>query len=130
MSHDCFEVFDADDYVHVLLHVEVFEILGVDRDGRFQRLLQHFCVKLAFVHIMVLNDFTFAILDLLCEAREDRLSIRCLQVELFSLWAKILDIFSEYSSRNAPALARSFLVEQSMHYFYWLIGQAISLGHP
>ena len=44
VSHDGFEVLDADDDVCVFLHVEVFKILGVDRNCCFERLLQYFYV--------------------------------------------------------------------------------------
>ena len=43
MDHDSLEVFDADDDVHVLLHVEVFEVLGMQRDGGLKRLLERLC---------------------------------------------------------------------------------------
>ena len=98
VSHDCLEVFDADYHVHVLLHVEVFEIFRVDGDGCFKRLLQYFYVESAFHCIKSLNNHTFAVLDLLCEARENRLCLRRQKIELFSLWAKVVDVLSEYSS--------------------------------
>ena len=47
MSHDSLEVLDADDDVHVLLHVKVVEVLRVDRDCCLERLLQYFYILLA-----------------------------------------------------------------------------------
>ena len=37
------EVFDVDDNVHALLHMEVFEVLGMQRDGSLERLLENLC---------------------------------------------------------------------------------------
>lgn len=43
MSDDCFEVLDAYHDMHLLLHVEVFEILSMQCDGRLQWLFQYCC---------------------------------------------------------------------------------------
>lgn len=40
---DGLEILDADDDVHALLHVEVFEVFGVDADGGLERLFEHLC---------------------------------------------------------------------------------------
>lgn len=58
VHHDGFEVFDSDGDVHVLLHVEVVEVVCVERDDGLQRLFQHL----------------LPVLNLLCEAREDDLA--------------------------------------------------------
>ncbi len=56
VSHNGFEVLDADHYMHVLLHVEVFEILCMDRDRSLERLLQYFYLRLAYYKTFSLNQ--------------------------------------------------------------------------
>ncbi len=97
MNHDSLEVFDADYYVHVFLHVEVFKVLGMNRDCSFERLLEYFYVESDSISISLAADITFAILYLLREAGEDSLSFRGEKVKLLSLWTEVLDIFSEHS---------------------------------
>ena len=59
MHHDGFEVLDSDDDVHILLHVEVIEIIGVESDDGLERLFEHL----------------LAVLNLLCETRKDHLAV-------------------------------------------------------
>lgn len=45
MGDNSTKVLDAHDYVHAFLHVEVFEVLGVNGDGSFEWLLEDFCPR-------------------------------------------------------------------------------------
>ena len=82
-----FEVLDADYYMHILLHMEVLEVFCMYRDGCFEWLLQHFCFRVStFHHFMhALRRPTFAILDLLGEARQHDFAFLGEYVELFRL---------------------------------------------
>jgi predicted DNA-binding protein (UPF0278 family) len=59
MHHNGFEVLDSDDDVHILLHMEVVEIIGVESDDGLERLFEHL----------------LAVLNLLCETCEDHLAV-------------------------------------------------------
>jgi predicted DNA-binding protein (UPF0278 family) len=59
MHHNGFEVLDSDDDVHILLHMEVVEIIGVESDDGLERLFEHL----------------LAVLNLLCETCKDHLAV-------------------------------------------------------
>ena len=42
MGYDGLEVFDTDDDVHIFLHIKVFEVFRMDRDGSLERLFKYF----------------------------------------------------------------------------------------
>ena len=95
MSNDGDKVSDVDDNMHVFLGMESIKVFDVDGNGRLQGLFEHLCSSLASQLHDCRLDLTFAIHDLLCVAREYRLAVFCKHVELFSLVAEILDVFTQ-----------------------------------
>jgi len=107
------EVFDPDGDVHVLLHMKVVKVLGVECDDSLKRLLQDL----------------LAVLNLLCEAREDDLTVCRAEIELFGLWTKILHVFTHYSRGDTPALSGCGLIEKRMHHLGGLVSKTVCLSH-
>lgn len=131
VGDDCFEIFHADGDVHFLLHMEVFEVLGVDSDGCLEGLFEYLYFQVSWLNCLValFPVRTFTVLDLLGEACEDCLAILRQEVQLFSLWAKVLDILSQHSGRYFPSLCSSCSVKQCMHHLHRFIGEFVCFRH-
>lgn len=61
MRDDGFEIFDVNDDMHALLHMEVFEINGMDCDGGFERLLEDLCKEIVSLLLFGAIDYSYAV---------------------------------------------------------------------